>query len=104
MTTTAIPDPDGLCACGCQAEVPDGAYFKTGHDKKAESDLNALLHEDSVLVRLVSHGYGPGGDNLHEAAIASGRRERCGINGCNVSGKPGSEGMRKHRASHRSAG
>lgn len=92
-----IPSPNGLCFCGCGTAVNTGVYFSQGHDKKAEGDLNAILHKDSVAKRLADCGYGPGAKNLHETAIELGVRERCGIQGCNVSGVPGGIGMRNHR-------
>ena len=90
--------PTGQCFCGCGAEVGKGSFFKTGHDKKAEGDMNAIHHDDSVVKRMIDRGYGPGGKNLHEEAIAVGVRERCGIDGCNVTGIPGGPGLRRHRA------
>ncbi|MGH3941586.1 MAG: hypothetical protein ACRDTG_23745 [Pseudonocardiaceae bacterium] len=90
----------GSCYCGCGSEIAPGAYFRQGHDKKADADLNAIHHSDNVAQRIVDRGYGPTGRNLHEHAIELGVRERCGIDGCNVSGVPGSYGMRRHRASH----
>lgn len=98
MTT---PQPTGECYCGCGREIGPGAYFRQGHDKKADADLNAILHGDNVAQRIIDLGYGPQRRNLHKHAIEIGVRERCGIDGCNVSGVPGSYGMRRHRASHR---
>lgn len=95
--------PTGDCFCGCGGEVAPGAYFRLGHDKKAEGDMNAIHHGDSVVDRVTAKGYGPGGRNLHETAIELGVRERCGIGDCNVSGKPGSQAMRAHRARHASS-
>ncbi|MBN6034068.1 hypothetical protein [Amycolatopsis sp. 195334CR] len=97
MTTL---NPSGWCYCGCGSEIAPGAFFRQGHDKKADADLNAIHHGDTVAQRIVDRGYGPGGVNLHERAIELGVRERCGIDDCNVSGVPGSYGMRRHRASH----
>ena len=85
--TLALPRPNGACFCGCGSSVAPGSYFKIGHDKKAEGDMNALHHEDSVVQRIVDLGYGPTGRNLHEEAIRAGVREPCGIGSCNVSGK-----------------
>lgn len=92
-----MSEPNGLCFCGCGAPTREGAFFKTGHDKKVEGDLNAIHHKDSVVERLLSLGYGPAGLNLHERAIELGVRERCGVEGCNVSGVPGGVGLRRHR-------
>lgn len=58
--------PTGECWCGCGEETSIGAFFLSGHDKRAESaivkveygDVPSLLHE---------HGYGPGGKNAKEA-------------------------------------
>lgn len=98
----AIANTTGKCFCGCDRKVTPGSFFVQGHDKKAEGDLNAILHGDAVVNRLVYYGYGPGQHdlNLHERAIELGLRERCGVDGCNVSGVPGSAGMRRHRATH----
>ncbi len=97
---TASLEPTGSCYCGCSNVIGPGAYFRQGHDKKADADLNAIHHADNVAQRVVDLGYGPNGRNLHERAIELGVRERCSIDGCNVSGVPGSRGMRRHRASH----
>ena len=83
----ALPPPNGYCFCGCGNAVAPGSYFKTGHDKKAEGDMNAIHHGDSVVQRIVDRGYGPGEINLHDEAIRQGLREPCGIGDCTVSGK-----------------
>jgi len=93
--------PTGTCWCGCGSKVSPGAFFLTGHDKKATGDLDAIRHGGSVAQRLADHGYGPDGRNLHEHAIQLGVRDRCGINGCNHSGIPDSMALRKHRAGHK---
>lgn len=98
--TAPTPTPTGTCWCGCGNPATPGAYFLTGHDKKATGDLDAIRHSGSVAQRLVDNGYGPDGKNLHEHAIELGVRERCGIGACTVSGIPNSAGMRRHRASH----
>ncbi len=101
MSGTATPiTPTDECFCGCGRETPPGAFFRTGHDKKASADLDALHHDGSVAQRLAHFGFGPGLRNLHEYAIERGVRERCGIDGCNVSGVPKGIGMRRHRATH----
>ncbi|WP_024126812.1 MULTISPECIES: hypothetical protein [unclassified Streptomyces] len=98
---TEIPAPTGECFCGCGSAARPGNYFRQGHDKKAEGDLNALFHGDRVVQRLVDRGYGPGGENLHRAAIDAGVREACGVvEGCPASGRPGSAELRRHRATH----
>lgn len=65
MDSTPRPQPTGDCYCGCGRAVGPGAHFRTDHDKKAEGDLNAILHGDNVVQRIVDHGYGPAGRNLH---------------------------------------
>ena len=49
--------PNGKCFCGCGSAIGPGAFFKTGHDKKAEGDMNALHHDDSVVKRMADLGY-----------------------------------------------
>jgi hypothetical protein len=100
MSAQVRPQPTGTCYCGCGSEVGPGAYFRTGHDKKAEGDLNAIRHRDSVVQRIIDCGYGPNGKNLHQNAIDLKVRELCGIDGCNVSGVPDSFGLRRHRGTH----
>lgn len=58
--------PNGKCQCGCDAPTKDGSIFLAGHDKKAESMLTKLKYgmANSVALRLVDEGYGPGGKNL----------------------------------------
>lgn len=97
-----VAAPNGECFCGCGRPASPGSYFRQGDDKKASADLDAILHGGSVAQRLAVFGYGPGLRNLHEHAIELGVRERCGIDGCNVSGIPGGIGMRRHRATHAS--
>lgn len=93
-----VPSPNGFCFCGCNSPTRPGNYWAQGHDKKAESDMNAILHLDSVVQRLVDAGFGPTGRNLHLAAITAGVREACGVPGCGTSGIPGGPGLRQHRA------
>lgn len=97
MNPASVPTPTGTCFCGCGASVRAGVFFKTGHDKKAESEMNAIEHGSSIAERLVAAGYGPSGVNLHERAIALGLREECGIEGCRVSGSVGGVSIRRHR-------
>jgi hypothetical protein len=98
---TPIPLPTGSCFCGCGTPTNLGAYWAQGHDKKAEADMNSLHHGDQVVQRLVDLGYGPDGKNLQEETLRTGTRELCGHPGCAATGKPGSEGLRRHRATHR---
>ncbi|MEV8324575.1 hypothetical protein [Kitasatospora sp. NPDC056731] len=98
-----IPTPNGSCFCGCGSEAKPGNYFRVGHDKKVEGDLNAIFHQDRVAQRLVDRGFGPNGKNLHQEAIRLGVREACGVTGCPASGVPGSAGLRRHRATHQAS-
>ncbi|MFB7376535.1 hypothetical protein ACFC6U_01590 [Kitasatospora purpeofusca] len=96
-----VPAPNGKCFCGCGSDARPGNYFRVGHDKKAEGDMNAIHHGDRVVQRLIDNGYGPGGDNLHAKAIELGVREACGATpDCRASGVPGSAALRRHRATH----
>lgn len=59
------PMPTGECWCGCGASVSRGAFFVTGHDKRAESAV--IKVEYQIIPRfLEEHGYGPGGKNPSE--------------------------------------
>ena len=95
-----IPAPTGSCFCGCGAESNTGSYWVQGHDKKAESDMNSIHHADQVVQRLIDLGYGPDAKNLQHETLALGTRELCGATGCSATGKPGSEGLRRHRSTH----
>jgi hypothetical protein len=57
--------PDGTCWCGCGDVVGDGVYFRSGHDKVAESAVIELEY-GTVVGFLVAHGYGPDGKNPRE--------------------------------------
>ena len=59
------PLPNGECWCGCGAETSIGAYFVSGHDKRAEAAIVKVEYGD-VPRMLVAHGYGPGGKNASE--------------------------------------
>lgn len=96
-TYAPLPKPTGTCFCGCGAPTSQYRYFAQGHDKKAESDLNAIHSGDNVVSRLIFLGYGPGGRNLHETAVELGVRELCGIDGCTTTGRPGGPGLSRHR-------
>jgi hypothetical protein len=54
--------PTGECWCGCGEETSIGAFFASGHDKRAESAVIKIQYED-VPNFLVKHGFGPGGRN-----------------------------------------
>ena len=56
--------PTGECWCGCGQEVGTGIFFKSGHDKVAESAV-IVARWGNVPEFLVDHGYGPGGRNAH---------------------------------------
>jgi hypothetical protein len=104
MSTLSIMDaktvitPTGKCFCGCDAITKDGSFFLAGHDKKAESMLTKLKYgtENSVALRLVYEGYGPGLKNLLAeynklmAAGASNRLEYFALQSVNeMASKPG---------------
>ena len=54
--------PNGKCWCGCNADVPRGSFFLSGHDRRAESAVIAVEY-GGVVEFLVNKGYGPGGKN-----------------------------------------
>jgi hypothetical protein len=97
MTATNYTKPNGQCFCRCGLPASPGRYFAQGHDKRATSILDEILHDDSIVDRLVNAGFhfGPGGRNLREEALASGRGyETCPVEGCEVYGR--GAGMRRH--------
>jgi hypothetical protein len=57
--------PTGECWCGCGEETSRGAFFVSGHDKRAESAVVKVVY-GSVPALLVEHGFGPGGRNASE--------------------------------------
>lgn len=64
-----MPDrlmPTGECWCGCGETTAVGAFFVSGHDKRAEAAIVKVEYGD-VPSLLVKHGYGPGGKNASEA-------------------------------------
>lgn len=54
--------PSGECWCGCGEEVPVTAFFKPGHDKRAEAAVITVEY-GSVAHFLHAHGFGPGKRN-----------------------------------------
>jgi hypothetical protein len=59
------PMPTGVCWCGCEQSVSRGAFFVTGHDKRAESAVIKVEY-GIIPTFLEKHGYGPGGKNPSE--------------------------------------
>ena len=57
--------PTGKCWCGCGEDVPVGSFFRSGHDRKAESAVIAMEY-GSVVEFLAEHGYTPpSGKNVY---------------------------------------
>lgn len=54
--------PTGECWCGCGEQARIGSFFKSGHDRRAESAVIAIEY-GSVAHLLDHHGFGPGGRN-----------------------------------------
>lgn len=58
--------PSGECWCGCGEDVGNRSFFRSGHDRKAESRLIKMKY-GSVAHFLEAHGFGPGMRNVtHE--------------------------------------
>lgn len=55
--------PSGECWCGCEAEVPIGKFFVSGHDRRAESWLIRMEY-GGVAEFLAAKGYAPAEKNL----------------------------------------
>ena len=55
--------PTGECWCGCGTEVPRGAFFVTGHDRKADSMLIRMEY-GGVAEFLAAKGFAPDEKNL----------------------------------------
>lgn len=91
---TIIPKPNGSCWCRCGLPTSPGRYFVQGHDRRAESALNAVEADQDILVRLVHAGYTFNDKNLREAALATGHFTACPEPGCAVYGR--GIGMRRH--------
>jgi hypothetical protein len=66
MDANVVIEPTGTCWCGCGEETTGEAFFKAGHDKRAEAMLTKLKYgtDDAVAVRMAINGYGGGGRNL----------------------------------------
>ncbi len=95
--SSSSPPPTGKCFCDCGGATAPGSYFLQGHDKRAERALAALLGSSSIVDRLVTAGYGPGGKSLRKDGVERGVLEECGFNGCTVYSSPNSLGLRRHR-------
>lgn len=61
--------PTGECWCGCGQEAAIGAFFLSGHDKKAEAAVIRLKY-GTVAKFVREEGFGPGGRNAYEEAAA----------------------------------
>jgi hypothetical protein len=57
--------PTGECWCGCGEETGLGAFFVSGHDKRAEAAVVKIVY-GNVPNLLVAHGFGPGEKNAAE--------------------------------------
>jgi hypothetical protein len=91
--------PNGFCWCGCEKEVGLGKFFAQGHDKISEAALMAAEYEASVARLLAQHKYGPQ-RSVTQAAVDSGRWERCDI--CGYPGAP--ESIRNHKRKYHQGG
>ena len=60
------PLPTGECWCNCGESTGRGAFFRTGHDRRAVSYVLEIKHKGSIAQFLLDKGYGPGGKNLKE--------------------------------------
>lgn len=52
--------PTGECWCGCGEGIDNLAFFKAGHDKRAEAAVISVEY-GTVVQFLQAHGFGPGG-------------------------------------------
>lgn len=52
--------PTGTCWCGCDEPVGRGAFFVSGHDKRAEAAVVKVVY-GSVPDLLAKHDFGPNG-------------------------------------------
>ena len=57
--------PTGKCWCGCGDDAELGKFFKSGHDRRAESAVIKVEY-GSVVEFLAKKGYVPGGKNPME--------------------------------------
>jgi hypothetical protein len=58
--------PTGECWCGCGQRTSRGAFFLSGHDKRAEAAVVKVRY-GTIPDFMVKHGFGPGGANASEA-------------------------------------
>jgi hypothetical protein len=105
MASDQMLRPTGTCWCDCGLPTSQGAFFVTGHDKRAERYLMAAEGNRSIAEKIFRMGYHPGGRSLRQAALDGdpnyeecGRRSRA-LNGdpCRVIGE--GRGIQVHRAS-----
>ena len=99
MTLPNNAKPNGQCYCRCGLPASSGRFFAQGHDRRAATTLDAITNGRPIIDRLVAEGFhfGPGGRNLRDAALASGRGwVECPAEGCEVYGR--GIGMRRHVA------
>lgn len=68
--------PTGTCYCGCGEQTPIGAFFRPGHDKRAEAALLAVRYGTQVARLLAVHGYGPD-RSVVDAAVQAGAWMAC---------------------------
>ncbi len=57
--------PTGKCWCGCGEPAGRGAFFLSGHDRRAEAAV-VKVEYGTVPDLLIAHGYGPNGKNASE--------------------------------------
>lgn len=57
--------PTGECWCGCGEPTGVGAFFVSGHDKRAEAAVVKTVY-GNVPNFLIRHKFGPGGKNASE--------------------------------------
>ena len=65
-TDVRMPIPTGECWCGCGADTKRGAFFASGHDKRAEAAVVKVIY-GSVPQLLLAHGFGPAGNSAAQA-------------------------------------
>ena len=62
MAFTNGPQPTGQCWCGCGEKTNPRRFFRSNHDRKAESAVIELEY-GGIAQFLAAHGYGPSGKN-----------------------------------------